>query len=148
MTVGAIAPDTRMELGVLRDGKKHTLVVTSGERPKGPQDRLSGALSSNQKDEGVLDGVTVNDLDDRARDQMNIPARLQGAVITSVDPESAAARSGLKAGDVILEINKQPVTSAEDAVALSTKAEGKRTLLRLWSRGSTLFVVVDESGSS
>jgi serine protease Do len=47
---------------------------------------------------------------------------------------------------VILEINKQPVTSAQDAVELSTKADSKKTLLRLYSRGGTIFVVVDESG--
>jgi S1-C subfamily serine protease len=48
---------------------------------------------------------------------------------------------------VILEINRQPVTNAKDAVELSTSAEGKKTLLKLWSRGNTLFVVVDETGS-
>ena len=48
---------------------------------------------------------------------------------------------------MILEINKQPVTSAEDAVDLSAKAESKKSLLKLWSRGSTIFVVVDETDS-
>ena len=79
------------------------------------------------------------------RKHLNLPARLKGAIITNVEGDSAAAKAGLKAGDVILEINKQPVTSAQDAVELSTKAEGKKTLLRLFSRGGTIFVVVDES---
>ena len=58
-----------------------------------------------------------------------------------------AARAGLKPGDVILEINRELVTSAKDAVELSTKTESKKTLLKLWSRGNTLFVVVDETGT-
>ncbi len=65
--------------------------------------------------------------------------------MTNVDPDSAAARSGISAGDVILEINRHRVESAQDAVKLSEKSDSKKTLLRLWSRGSTLFVVVDES---
>ena len=78
---------------------------------------------------------------------MNVPGRIKGALITNVDQDSAAARAGLRPGDVILEINRQPVASAEEAVDLSEKAEGKKTLVKLWSRGNTVFVVVDESGN-
>ena len=94
---------------------------------------------------GVLSGVTVDDLKPQVRNQLNLPARLKGALITDVDPASAAAKSGLRPGDVILEINRQPVNSAREAVELSAKADGKKTLLRLFSRGTTLFVVVDET---
>ena len=79
---------------------------------------------------------------------MNIPSRLKGAVVSQVDPDSASARAGVSAGDVILEINRQRVSSAEEAIDFSTKAEGKKTLLKLWSRGSTIFVVVDETESA
>ena len=68
-------------------------------------------------------------------------------MITEVAPDSAAARAGISRGDVILEINKQPVTSAEDAVQLCAKVESKKSLVKLWSRGSKVFVVVDETGS-
>jgi hypothetical protein len=49
---------------------------------------------------------------------------------------------------VILEINRQPVTSAKDAVDLSTNAVGKKTLVKVWSHGSTVYLVVDESGAT
>jgi len=67
--------------------------------------------------------------------------------VQDVEPNSFAEDAGLGRGDVILEINKQPVRNAQDAVELSTKAEGKKTLLKLWSRGSTIFVVVDETAT-
>jgi serine protease Do len=95
----------------------------------------------------VLNGVSVDDLSPQMRSQLNLPARLKGAVITNVEADSAAAKAGLRAGDVILEINRQPVTSAQDAVELSIKAENKKTLLRVFSRGGTNFVVVDETES-
>jgi serine protease Do len=76
---------------------------------------------------------------------MNVPSRVKGALVTDVAPDSASAKAGVSAGDVILEINRQRVISAEEAINLSAKAEGKKTLLKLWSHGGTIFVVVDES---
>lgn len=148
--VSAFAPGTKLNLEVLRDGKTEKIAVTTTERP-GAKRTGKGGLDSFSKngsnDEGVLNGVAVDDLDRNGRRELNLPAKLKGAVITQVEPNSASARAGLKPGDVILEINRQPVTDAKDAVELSTKAEGKKTLLKLWSRGNTIFVVVDETGS-
>jgi serine protease Do len=150
-SIGAISPGTKLDLEVVRDGKTEKVNITTGERPanvaRGGRDGRRNADPEElaQNDEGVLNGVSVDDIAPQMRNQLNLPARLKGAVITNVEPDSAAAKAGLKPGDVILEINKQPVTSAQDAVDLSTKAEGKKTLLRLYSRGGTMFVVVDES---
>ena len=147
--VGAIPPGTAVELQILRDGKASTLKATTAERPRTNRpgrfedDSAEGLV--HEGDEGVLTGVAVGDIDRDGRRAMNLPSRITGAVVTDVDPESAAARAGLRAGDVILEINRSPVASAEDAVRLSKEAEGRKTLLKLWSRGSTVFVVVDET---
>ena len=134
-----------------RDGKSEKVTVTTSERPgnvaRGGRDRRNAPEDLASNDEGVLNGVSVDDLSPQVRSQLNLPARLKGAVITNVEPDSPAAKAGLRPGDVILEINKQTVSSAQDAVELSTKAEGKKTLLRLFSRGSTIFVVVDETGA-
>ena len=146
LAVSAIPPGTKVDLDILRNGTARHLAATTATRPANPGERASSAIGAND-DEGVLNGVAVDDLTGEARREMNIPARVKGAVITNVDPDSPAARAGLNAGDVILEINHLRVTSAQEAVDLSAKAEGKKTLLKLWSRGGTLFVVVDESGS-
>ena len=147
--VGAIAPGTKVELDILREGKAKKLSLTTAERPKNLRGSGRSLDSSDEmakaEDEGVLNGVTVSDLDRNARRTMNIPARVNGAVVTDVKSDSAAARAGLRPGDVILEINRTPVANAEEAVELSAAAESKKTLLKLWSRGSTVFVVVDET---
>ncbi len=152
LQVSTFAPGTKLNLDVLRDGKAKQLTATTEERPG--EKTLAGRAGRNGRwqpgdtapdDEGVLNGVAVDDLTPQARKQFGLPERLKGAVIANVDPVSPAAKAGLKPGDVILEINKQPVSSAEDAVELSNKAESKKTLVRIYSRGSTIFVVVDET---
>ncbi len=144
--VTAVAPGTKVNLDVLRDGKTEKLAATTGERPT--HFGQSAEEISQNDDQGVLNGVAVEDLTPDARREMNLPARLKGAVVSEVAPDSASARAGVSAGDVILEINRHRVTSAQDAIDLSAKAESKKTLLKLWSHGSTIFVVVDETGSA
>jgi serine protease Do len=143
--VTANRPGTKLTLEVLRDGKTKTLNAVAGTR-----DNSSNAKSDDEyakdNDDGVLNGVAVDDLDPETRQALKIPARIKGAVVTQVDPESASARAGIRRGDVILEINKQPVKNAQEAVELSAKVESKKSLVKLWSRDSTIFVVVDETG--
>jgi serine protease Do len=68
-----------------------------------------------------------------------------------VAEDSNAAEAGLRPGDVILEINRKPVQSADDAVELSNSATGKTILLRVWSRamgggiGGSRYLTVDNT---
>lgn len=139
------APGTKVQVKFLRDGKEQQATVKLGELPEGglakADTRPGGLRRSPQPD--VLDGVTVDDLDARTRRQFNLPAQLQGAVVVEVDPASAAAAAGLRAGDVILEINRQRVTNADEAVRLSEQVKNNRVLLRVWSQGGSRFLVVE-----
>ena len=146
LQVSSLSPGTKLNLDVLRDGETKEFSAISGERP-GARIVGQSTESLSRRDEGALRGVAVDDIDPEARRQLNIPSQVKGAVITEVASDSAAARAGISRGDVILEINKQPVTSAEDAVQLCAKVESKKSLVKLWSRGSKVFVVVDETGS-
>jgi serine protease Do len=143
LAVGETAPGTTLAIDFNRGGKADKVSVTTIVKPNG--DRSEGDEASPAADEGVLNGVAVGDIDASARRELEFPERLSGAVITGVEPSSAAARAGLREGDVILELNRQAVTSAKSAVDLSASATGKKTLLKLWSHGSTIYVIVDET---
>jgi serine protease Do len=152
LLVSSIAPKTPLKLVVMRDGKEETINAVTGFQKKGGKpgmetDEGDNSVAEND-DTGVLNGVAVADIDRGARRELNIPARVQGAIITRVEEGSAAARAGLQPGDVILEINKKPVKSAEEAVKFSEVSGDKKTLLKLWSRGSTVYTQVDESDES
>jgi len=92
-----------------------------------------------------LDGVTVDDLSASTRHELKVPDQVKGVVVTNVDPNSPAFEAGLREGDVIQEINRKQVTGADQAVELSEKAKNDKVLLRVWSKGGSHYLVVDES---
>jgi serine protease Do len=69
---------------------------------------------------------------------------VQGAVIADIDPNSHAAKAGLREGDVIQEVNKQPVKSAKDLVAISKKLKPtEKILMRVYSQGRSSYVALE-----
>ncbi len=143
LAVAETKPGTKVPVEVLRDGSTKTIDVTVGQLPGSEQ--LAKAGNSNGQDTGSLTGVGVTDLDSQARQQFKIPQNVQGAVVTEVQPGSAAADAGLKPGDVIESINRHPVKNAEQAVQLTENVKDKHTLLHVWSEGGSHYVVVDEA---
>ena len=151
LMVAQTAPGKKVSLKLVRDGKEKTLTATLGELPK---ERLARGGQGQPGDRGesktdALDGVEVTDLDAQTRREADVPSNIRGALVASVDQESNAAEAGLRAGDVIVEINRQPVHNADEAVTLSEKAKGDRILLRVWrggeGRGGMLFLSVDNT---
>jgi serine protease Do len=151
LMVSQLSPGTKVTLKVLRgdDGKtpvEKTITATLGTLKS--EDAVGGSdkIESDSKSEmDSLDGVEVADLDANARHQFSIPANVNGAVVSNIDPNSNSAEAGVRQGDVIQEINRQPVKSSEDAVKLSENAKGERVLLRVWRQGGGFFITVDNT---
>ena len=143
LTVSQLAPETKVTIHYLREGKLLTATATLARRTE----QASNLSGSNQRgnDVGVLNGVGVSDLSPDVRLQLQIPERIQGALVVSVDPTSASARQGIREGDVIISLDRQPVRTAADAVRLSEQLKGPKVTVLLWREGHSQFVVVDES---
>lgn len=155
LRISETPPGTKVTLKYLRSengGKpaERTTTVVLGTLPGEPNARGENEPSEEKgSNYDSLDGVEVTDIDSEARQQYGIPKSVQGAVVTSVDENSNAADAGLQQGDVILEINRQPVRSADDAVKLSDKAHGSRVLLHIWrqtaGQGGRFYITVDNT---
>ncbi|HEY6080083.1 MAG TPA: DegQ family serine endoprotease [Polyangiaceae bacterium] len=134
----------RVTLDVLRAGKPLTASVELGEVPDDAQAAAGGPSSGSPKATtgGALDGVTLEELTPENRRELQLGAEVQrGVVITELQPKSAAARAGLRPGDVVLELNRAPVDSLAKFKELYAKASGD-VLLLVHRRGISVFVVV------
>jgi len=140
LIVSDLAPGTRVNVKLVRDGHEKTVTVALAELPGQTAENekgQNGSGSENAKTD-ALDGVAVADLDQQVRDQLRLPENMQGVIVTDVDQDSNAADAGLQPNDIILEINRHPVTNADRAVELCKQAPGAWILLKIWRREGAL----------
>ncbi len=146
LLVGQTLPDTKVPVTIMRDGKSEKLSVTLKELPGEKQLARKDDPADHETER--LAGVTVGDLDQRARQQLELPRNVKGALVTGVEPDSAAFKAGLREGDVIMEIDREAVESGDAAVQAANGVKGEQILLRIWSQGGTRYLVVNEPQAS
>jgi serine protease Do len=134
--VGQRTPGSKVKLKLLRDGRSRQITVRLGELPEeGAQAPIGSGLPD-------LGGLTVAPLDAPTRARHDVPEEVrQGVVVTDVQPFGAAARAGVRPGDVVMEVNRTPVASVEGFHAAAGEGEG--VLLLVWRGGRTRWVVLD-----
>jgi S1-C subfamily serine protease len=92
----------------------------------------------------VFGGVAVADITEDIRTALNLPKEVLGAVIAEVDADSPAGKAGLREGDVLQEVNKQPVKNAKDLVGVSKKLKpNEKILIRVYSQGRSGYVALE-----
>ncbi len=150
LMVADCAPGSTAMVKVTRNGEEKTLSVKVGELPESIAGNDTGQKAPASSTTDALDGVTVDDLNADARQQLQIPDSVKGAIVTDVDQNSNAADAGLQQNDVIVEINRHAVNNSQDAVDLCTQAKTKRILVKIWRHSEdgasgTLFLSVDNT---
>jgi len=147
LMIGSMAPGTKAQIEVNREGQTKTFDVQLGEMPASAGDEgteTSSEETAEPEKTTVFGGVAVTTITEDIRTAINLPRDIQGAVITDIDAESPAAKAGLREGDVIQEVNKQPVKSAKDLLAISKKLKpNDKILMRVYSQGRSGYVALE-----
>ena len=132
-------PGTTVPITVYRDRQPMTLNVTVDEL-----DLESEGQSTTAEEETASSfGMTLQDLTDDMARRLRMPAGSSGAVVTEVEPRSPAARGGVRPGDVILEVNREPVAGAQAASRqLQSVGAGDAAFILVWRRGQEVFLTV------
>lgn len=112
--VAAIVVGETVPIEVVRDGKTLTLDVEIQDRAKLYAEQSEvGSDPSEAEEEAVRFGLTVQEIDPERRDQMRLRER-GGVLITQIEAHSFAEDIGLEEGDVVLEVNREPIDSIRD----------------------------------
>ena len=142
--VAATPAGSRLNLEVWRDGKPWQVAVTVGQMPDESQIAASPDGAGQQAGQFRL-GLALAPLTPDLRRQTGLDPRREGVYVTQVEPNSPAARAGIKAGSLISMVGADPLTSPEQLQASVRKAiDGKRNaiVLRVEQDDKALFVAV------
>jgi serine protease Do len=136
-------PGERVAVTVVRDGRERDFTVELGAFPE------DGALVAGDAGESYNEdlGLTVEPVSPDLARRMELADDAEGLVITTVAPGSPADDSGIQPGDLVVKVNRRPVSSVADySEALQTVPEGEPVLLLLNRGGNMFFVALRPRG--
>jgi serine protease Do len=137
-TVLAKRVGEKLQLTVWRDGKKQHIDVVTRELPSEPERPEQPRGLTPQSDLGLA----LTPLTPPLAERLRLDPATKGVVISQLRPGGPAAESGLRVGDVIVELDGKPVTTAEDAAKrLGTNRKGGH-LARVLRGNGALFAVI------
>lgn len=132
------ASDVRNHIGLLKVGEEVTFEILRNGKPETIKARI--AASEENKTPAVknvrLQGLTVGDI----KEDHPLHGTVEGVIILNVQRGSRPWRSGLRAGDIITSVNKNPVANLQQFLKLAESEQG--TLLLRIVRGNTAAFVV------
>jgi len=123
--VAMLSPDTKVDLVVLRDGKRKSFTVTLGKRP--PEAEIRGNLPAETIEEL---GFSIVNLSEELAEQLGYEGD-SGVVVREVVPGSQAEQAGIAPGSLIKEVNRQRVRNTREFNEEIKKAQKKGTALLL-----------------
>jgi serine protease Do len=133
--VSALAPGTKIEIKIVRNGNQQSLTATLGEL-KEKADVKKTEYSN------VLKGIAVQDLTTSLRDKLDIPENLTGVVVTDVAPDSQN-QPLLQVNDLIQEVNRQNIKSVQDYEKIVSKiGEKDGVLLLIYRQGGSIYLTI------
>lgn len=144
-TVASAGAAADVTVTLLRNGNQQQVKVKLGEF--NPNETAS---AQNQSRNGGADALTPSHrlglelmaLTPDVASQLGIPQGTLGMVVTSVDPNGPAAEAGINQGDVIQQINRQPVRSGTEVQSALEKSGKRPALLQIERNGQSIFVAV------
>jgi Do/DeqQ family serine protease len=143
INIGMLPPGTTVKFVVFRNGKEFSTNVKLTEMPKDDGGAATQAAPP-PAPTSVLDGISVTDLTPQLANDLGVSRATKGVVVTKVASDSPADDADLEKGDVIMEVNRQPVANVSEFAKAVRAAGDKPVLLLVDRQGTTMYLSVKQ----
>ena len=139
--VADTAPGSTATVTIARDGAARDVPVVLLEAA------ASGTTEAGERGSAETDGrsalgISVSPLTPELANRLDVPKGVTGVVVQDVNPDGRAADAGLQPGDVIQQVNRQPVQTADELRTAVRRNPGKPALLLISRGGQSVFLTV------
>ena len=144
--ISNIAPGTSVPVKVVRDGRASELSARLEELKARNDDGEERDARESSTSPGRF-GMSVSPLTPELAQQYELPRSVKGVLVTDVDPDGAAADSGIQPNDVIEKVNGHATTTVAELKTAIEQTGGKPVLVLLHREGHSLFLTLKPARS-
>jgi S1-C subfamily serine protease len=139
--VASTSPGSDVTLTLLRDGRETKVQMKLAELPARAPEGGEEGTGPGAQGSGRF-GLTVEPLTPEMASRLGLGANDQGLVVTRVDASGSAAEAGIRQGDVIQEVNRQPVRTMADFNSAIQRSGARPALVLLNRRGNVIYLTL------
>jgi serine protease Do len=140
--VAGITPGTTVAVTAQRNGRDQNFQVALAELPERPRPEGEETSSNNTPNANERFGLTLQPFVAESATRNGLDADDQGLLVTRVDPASNAANAGIRQGDLIQEVNRQPVKSLTEFTSAIQQSGSRPALILIKRRNNVLYVTL------
>ena len=142
--IAKLAPGSSATVTLVRNGHEENAQVTLAElpvqqRPDSDDDSSEGSAKSTGNERF---GLTLQPLTSETAQRYGLDADDQGLLVTRVDPASDAAAAGIRQGDLIQEVNRQPVRTFADFGSALRQSGNRPALVLIKRRNNVVYLTL------
>ena len=140
--VASMPPGSNVEVTALRNGRDQNFQVALAELPDRPQPDSEDESTNSSGNGNAKFGISVQPLSAETAQRYGLDANDEGLLVTRVDPAGNAAEAGIRQGDLIQEVNRQPVKTAAEFSAAIQKSGARPALVLVKRRNAVIYLTL------
>jgi S1-C subfamily serine protease len=140
--VAGMQPGSTAEVTALRNGRDQNFNVALAELPDRQTPPDSEESSGNGSNGNERYGLSVQPLTPDSASHFGLDADDKGLLVTRIDPAGSAANAGIRQGDLIQEVNRQPVNTVSEFSAAVQQSGAKPALVLVKRRNNVIYLTL------